>query len=57
MGVPNVSTNLSGFGRFMAEHIDYPEMYGIYVIDRRFKTPDESVQQLAHVSRNTRLFF
>jgi Glycogen synthase. len=51
MGVPNVSTNLSGFGRFMAEHIDYPEFYGIYVIDRRFKNPQESIIQLSDVSR------
>lgn len=49
MGVPNVSSNVSGFGRFMQEHIDYPEMYGIYVVDRRFKTADESIQQLADV--------
>jgi len=47
MGVPNVSTNLSGFGRFMAEHIDYPEFYGIYVIDRRFKNAKESIEQLS----------
>ena len=50
MGVPNVSTNLSGFGRFMAEHIDYPEFYGIYVIDRRFKNAQESIIQLSDVS-------
>jgi len=47
MGVPNVSTNLSGFGRFMSEHIDLPEFYGIYVIDRRFKPVQESVEQLS----------
>lgn len=47
MGVPNVSTNLSGFGRFMVEHIDYPEFYGIYVIDRRFKNAQESIIQLS----------
>ena len=50
MGVPNVSTNLSGFGRFMTEHIDYPECYGIYVIDRRFKSGQESIEQLSDVS-------
>ncbi|XP_057289340.1 glycogen [starch] synthase, muscle-like [Hydractinia symbiolongicarpus] len=47
MGVPNISTNLSGFGRFMGEHIDYPEFYGIYVIDRRFKSGAESIQQMS----------
>ena len=50
MGVPNVSTNLSGFGRFMQEHVDYADFYGIYVIDRRFKNPIESIHQLSDVS-------
>ena len=49
MGIPNVSTNLSGFGCFMQEHITDPQSYGIYVIDRKHKSPDESVQQLAQV--------
>jgi glycogen(starch) synthase len=49
MGIPSVSTNLSGFGCFMEEHIADPATYGIYVVDRRFKSPDESCQQLAQV--------
>ena len=32
MGVPNVSTNLSGFGCFMAEHVVDPQSYGIIII-------------------------
>merc|ERR1719427_1563958 len=56
MGVPNISTNLSGFGRFMGEHIDFPEFYGIYVIDRRFKNAEESIIQMAdHMYDFTRL--
>ncbi|XP_062512847.1 glycogen [starch] synthase, muscle-like isoform X2 [Corticium candelabrum] len=47
MGIPSVTTNLSGFGCFMAENISNPASYGIYIVDRRFKNPDESVQQLA----------
>lgn len=47
MGVPSVTSNLSGFGLFMETLIDDPASYGIYVIDRRFKAPDESIQQLA----------
>ncbi|CAM4816282.1 unnamed protein product [Rotaria magnacalcarata] len=47
MGVPNISTNLSGFGCFMEEHVHEPETYGIYVIDRRYKNAEESCQQLA----------
>ena len=49
MGIPSVTTNLSGFGCFMAEHIADPKSYGIYIVDRRHKAPDESVNQLAQV--------
>lgn len=48
MGIPSITTNLSGFGCFMEEHIADPETYGIYIIDRRFKSSDESCEQLAH---------
>ena len=50
MGIPSVTTNLSGFGCFMAEHIADPMSYGIYIVDRRYKAPDASVNQLAQVS-------
>ena len=43
----SVTTNLSGFGCFMSEHIADPQSYGIYIVDRRFKSPDESIDQLA----------
>ena len=49
MGIPSVSTNLSGFGRFMAEHIADPCSYGIYLVDRRFKDFEGSITQLAEV--------
>ena len=49
MGIPSVTTNLSGFGTFMQRHIADPHSYGIYVIDRRDKGVEDSVQQLAHV--------
>ena len=49
MGVPNISTNLSGFGCFMEEHVNEPQTYGIYVVDRRYKSAEESCQQLAQV--------
>jgi glycogen(starch) synthase len=39
MGVPNISSNLSGFGCFMEDHVQDPSSYGIHVIDRRFKVP------------------
>ena len=49
MGIPSVSTNLSGFGRFMAEHIADPCSSGIYLVDRRFRNAEESISQLAEV--------
>lgn len=48
-GVPNISTNLSGFGCFMEENIENPSDYGIYVLDRRLISPQESVDQLANM--------
>jgi len=49
MGIPNISTNLSGFGCFMQQHIADPMSYGIYIVDRHYKGVEESVQQLAQV--------
>ncbi|ORX76255.1 glycogen synthase [Basidiobolus meristosporus CBS 931.73] len=47
MGVPSITTNLSGFGCFMDDGIENPSDYGIYIVDRRMKSVEESVQQLA----------
>jgi glycogen(starch) synthase len=47
MGIPSITTNLSGFGCFMAEHIADPQSYGIYIVDRRHIGLDDSVNQLA----------
>uniref|UniRef100_UPI0009B412C5 glycogen [starch] synthase, liver isoform X2 n=1 Tax=Monopterus albus TaxID=43700 RepID=UPI0009B412C5 len=46
MGIPSVTTNLSGFGCFMEEHISDPAAYGIYIVDRRFRSAEESCNQL-----------
>ncbi|KAH8918345.1 glycosyltransferase family 3 protein [Atractiella rhizophila] len=46
MGVPSITTNLSGFGCYMEELIDNAEDYGIYIVDRRQKSVEESVNQL-----------
>ncbi|CAH1759357.1 3293_t:CDS:2 [Entrophospora sp. SA101] len=46
MGVPSITTNLSGFGCFMDEILENSSDYGIYIIDRRMKSTDESTQQL-----------
>lgn len=47
MGIPSITTNLSGFGCFMQEHIADPMSYGIYIVDRRYISLEASVQQLA----------
>uniref|UniRef100_F1KYL5 Glycogen [starch] synthase n=1 Tax=Ascaris suum TaxID=6253 RepID=F1KYL5_ASCSU len=49
MGVPSVSTNLSGFGCFIQEHVNDPANYGIYVVDRRFKDAEGSIRDLAQI--------
>ncbi|KAI8900264.1 glycogen synthase [Globomyces pollinis-pini] len=46
MGVPSITTNLSGFGCFMSEVITYPADYGIYIVDRRSKSVEESLNEL-----------
>lgn len=48
MGIPSVTTNLSGFGCFMEQQIDDPKSYGIYIVDRRYIGLDDSINQLAH---------
>jgi glycogen(starch) synthase len=47
MGIPSITTNLSGFGCFMQDMIDRPEDEGCYIVDRRMKSPEESVNQLS----------
>ena len=49
-GIPSVTTNLSGFGCFMESHLNDPQAYGIYIMDRRFMSPDASCNQLVDVS-------
>lgn len=46
MGVPSITTNLSGFGCFMDEMISVPSDYGIYIVDRRLRSVEESCEQL-----------
>jgi len=47
MGIPSITTNLSGFGCFMQDMIERPEDEGCYIVDRRMKSAEESVNQLA----------
>lgn len=46
MGVPSITTNLSGFGCFMEDLIENSSDYGIYIVDRRMKSVEDSVNQL-----------
>lgn len=46
MGVPSITTNLSGFGCFIAETVENPKDFGIYLVDRRLKSVEESISQL-----------
>lgn len=46
MGVPSITTNLSGFGGYMEDLIENSSDYGIYIVDRRLKSVDESIDQL-----------
>ncbi|KAL8825991.1 MAG: hypothetical protein Q9191_004075, partial [Dirinaria sp. TL-2023a] len=48
MGVPSITTNLSGFGCYMEELIENASDYGIYIVDRRMKGIDDSVNQLTN---------
>ncbi|KZF20206.1 glycosyltransferase family 3 protein [Xylona heveae TC161] len=48
MGVPSITTNLSGFGCYMEELIENAADYGIYIVDRRNKGVDDSVNQLTN---------
>jgi len=46
MGIPSITTNLSGFGSFMQDLIESPEDEGCFIVDRRMRSLEESVNQL-----------
>jgi glycogen synthase len=46
MGIPSITTNLSGFGCFMQDLIERPEDEGCYIVDRRTKSVEDSVNEL-----------
>lgn len=46
MGIPSITTNLSGYGCYIEENVESPEEHGVYIVDRRLKSTEESVQQL-----------
>jgi len=46
-GVPSVTTDLSGFGSYVQEHVDRPHEHGITVVHRRNKSFDNAADELA----------
>jgi len=46
MGIPSITTNLSGFGCFMQDLIEHPQDEGCYILDRRMQSVEDSVNQL-----------
>lgn len=47
LGLPAVTTDLSGFGTFVRRHVPDVADRGIYVLDRSTKQPGESINALA----------
>jgi glycogen(starch) synthase len=47
MGVPAVTTDLSGFGAYVQRHIAEHQSQGIYVLNRRQRSFDEAANELA----------
>lgn len=49
MGVPSITSDLAGFGDFVRKNITDPEANGLYVVDRRFRSFEESKYQMADI--------
>ena len=49
LGVPAVTSNLSGFGTFIASEVPDHTRRGIYVIDRRHKAPGAALDELSQI--------
>lgn len=47
LGVPTVTSNLSGFGDYALKNIDDLEKYGIDIVNRTSQSYDQTVQELA----------
>lgn len=48
-GIPSITSDLSGFGDYIRNHVKDHEKYGLFVIDRGKKTFDWSADELAEV--------
>jgi len=47
LGVPAVTTDLSGFGAYVRRHIERPDDQGITVLNRRSESFDQAAEELA----------
>jgi glycogen(starch) synthase len=52
LGIPNICTDLSGFGAFIQEHVPDHDTRGLFVIKRRHRSDDDAIEQLAHIMFN-----
>lgn len=48
MGVPAVTTDLSGFGAYVQRHLPDAAESGVQVLGRRYKSFDDSVEELTN---------
>jgi len=44
LGVPSITSNLSGFGNYIEQKVHDPAKHGIYIVDRRFSGQSASEQ-------------
>jgi glycogen(starch) synthase len=49
LGVPTITTDLSGFGAYVQHHITSPQDQGIYVLNRRTRSFDDSVNEMVEM--------
>lgn len=49
LGVPSITSNLTGFANFMKLRLGDPDSKGIFIVDRRSKHAGDAVEQVANV--------
>lgn len=49
MGVPSITSNLTGFANFISRRVADPESNGLFIVDRRFKAFAEGKHQMANI--------
>jgi len=49
MGVPSITTNLTGFANFISKRVSDPPSNGLYIVDRRYKSFQESKSQMSNI--------